>query len=286
MKQKFFFTIFIFVAIVFSQNADALTPLPEQQLEILQNEILLLQAMNKNYNLYETPVAGAYIAVDIATGKVLLAKNANEKFPMASVAKLMSAVVTLENINMKKKIVLTEKMLLPDGQTPALYEGLKITASDLLKATLIQSSNDSAEALSYFLGKTKFIKLMNQKAKKLGMSKTVYYDTNGLNIKNKSTATDLAKLISYIYKKHPQILEITKNNDFWLPDQTGKMLKFKNGNGFYYMNNFVGGKSGYLDEAKNTFDSVFTVNGRPIAIAALYMPNRAADIFSILRNIK
>ena len=81
-------------------------------------------------------------------------------------------------------------------------------------------------------------------------------------------------------------LEITKNNDFWLPDQNGNMMKFKNENNFYYIGEFVGGKTGYLPQAKQTFDSIFNVNGRPIAIAVLYSDNRMADIFSILRQLE
>lgn len=286
MKRKIILILFAILVLIFAQEAEASTISSAQQIEILQQEILTLRALIRNYNLYQKPIAGSYIAVDISNNSVLLQKNADKQFSMASVTKLMNAVVSVENISMDQNITLTEKMLLPLGQTPVLYSGLKITANDLLKATIIQSSNDSAEALSYFLGKENFINLMNQKAKELGMSDTVYYDTNGLDLNNKSTASDLAKLISYIYKNHPQILEITKNNDFWLPDQNGNMLKFRNGNNFYYMGEFVGGKTGYIPEAKQTFDSIFNVNGKSIAIAVLYSDNRMADIFSILRQLK
>ncbi len=286
MKQKILLILFAIPVLVFAQDAEALTASFTQQVEILQQEILTLQSLIKNYNLYQKPVAGSYIAVDISNSSVLLQKNADKQFSMASVTKLMTAVISVENIGMGQEITLTEEMLLPLGQTPVLYSGLKITANDLLKATLIQSSNDSAEALSYFLGKENFINLMNQKAKELGMSNTVYHDTSGLSLNNKSTASDLARLMSYIYKNHPQILEITKNNDFWLSDQNGNMLKFKNVNNFYYIGEFVGGKTGYLTEAKQTFSSVFNVNGMSIAITVLYSDNRMADIFSILRQLK
>ena len=286
MKQKILLILFAIPVLVFAQDAEALTASFTQQVEILQQEILTLQSLIKNYNLYQKPVADSYIAVDISNSSVLLQKNADKQFSMASVTKLMTAVISVENIGMGQEITLTEEMLLPLGQTPVLYSGLKITANDLLKATLIQSSNDSAEALSYFLGKENFINLMNQKAKELGMSNTVYHDTSGLSLNNKSTASDLARLMSYIYKNHPQILEITKNNDFWLSDQNGNMLKFKNVNNFYYIGEFVGGKTGYLTEAKQTFSSVFNVNGMSIAITVLYSDNRMADIFSILRQLK
>ena len=286
MKQKIILIIFSISILIFAPRAEAVTVSSAQQIEILQQEISVLQSLISNYNLYQNPTAGAYVAVDLSNNSVLLQKNADKQFSIASVTKLMNAVVSVENISMDQQITLTEEMLLPMGQTPVLYLGLKITANDLLKATIIQSSNDSAEALSYFLGKENFIGLMNKKAKELGMSNTVYYDTNGLNLNNKSTASDLAKLISYIYKNHPQILEISRINDFWLPDQEGNMMKFENGNNFYYLGEFIGGKGGFLTEAKQTFDSVFNVSGRPIAVAVLYSDNRVADIFSILRKLR
>jgi D-alanyl-D-alanine carboxypeptidase len=79
---------------------------------------------------------------------------------------------------------------------------------------------------------------------------------------------------------------MTKDNNFWLSRQDGKLVKFKNENSFYYLSNFVGGKSGYLPEARNTFTSVFNINGKPVAIAILYSTNQMADIFSILHKIK
>jgi len=286
MKNKLLIILLSIVVFLTCPNSKVSAASFAQQIEILEQEISLLQYLIKNYNLYQTPNAGSYIAMDLSDNSVLLQKDADKQFSMASVTKLMNAVISVENINMSDKITLTDEMLLPLGQTSVLYSGLKISAGDLLNATLIQSSNDSAEALSYFIGKDKFIKLMNQKASELGMLNTVYYDTNGLNLDNKSTASDLAKLMAYVYKNHPELLEITKNNNFWLPDQDGNLLKFKNVNNFYYLGEFVGGKTGYLTEAKQTFDSVFNVKGKPVAIAVLYSDSRVADIFSILRQLK
>lgn len=257
-----------------------------QKIEILKQEIVLLQALVKNYNLSPDPIAGSYLVLDLSNDSIILQKEKEKQFSIASVTKLMNAVISLENIDMEKEITITDEMLLPLGQTPVFYSGLKITANNLLKATLIQSSNDSAEALSYFVGKDKFIKLMNQKAKEIGMENTLYYDVHGLSIDNKSTALDLAKLMSYIYKKHPKILEITKMNDFWLPDNMGNLMKFKNVNNFYYLSEFIGGKTGYLTEAKQTFNSVFNINGKPVAIVILYSDNRMGDIFGILKKLK
>ena len=177
-------------------------------------------------------------------------------------------------------------MLEPLGHSLTLFLGLNISAENLLKASLIQSTNDACEALAYFLGKEKFLDLMNQKAKELGMKNTVFSDVHGLSPTNRSTAADLAKLISYIYKEHPEILHLTRDNNFWLPDSTGRLLKFQNVNNFYPLPEFIGGKTGYLPQAKQTLASIFLVNKKPIAIILLYSDNRQADIFTILNRLR
>ena len=257
-----------------------------QTAEILQQKILVIQSLILNYNLKQNINASSYIAVDTSDNSVIIEKNANIPYSIASVTKLMNATIALENIDMDKTITLTDEMLSPLGQTPCLFSGLKISAQDLLKATLIQSSNDAAQSLSYFIGNEKFLELMNQKAKELGMNDTIYYDVHGLSSSNSSTAFDLAKLVSYINKNYPKIWEITKNDNFWLPDSTASLLKFKNVNNFYPLDNFIGGKTGYTVEAKQTFASLFSVNGKSVAIVLLHSSNRMADTFNILRQLK
>jgi D-alanyl-D-alanine carboxypeptidase len=226
------------------------------------------------------------LAINLSDNSVLLSKNPDKSYPMASITKLMSAIIVLENIDANSKIKLTEEMLKPTGNSSALFSGLEISAENLLKASLIQSSNDATEALEYFMEKKKFLTLMNQKAKELKMANTIFYDVHGLNPDNTSSASDLVKLLAYIYKKHPEILSITMNNNFWLPDQTGKLLKFTNLNSFYPLATFIGGKTGYLVEAKQTFASIFNINGKPVAIILLYSNNHQADTFAILKKIK
>jgi len=161
-----------------------------------------------------------------------------------------------------------------------------VKARDLLKAALIQSTNDAAEALAYSAGEKEFVALMNRKAKELGMANTIFYDACGMNPQNKSTPADLAKLVSYVYQSHPEILAITKNNDFWLEDKSGARMKFQNMNGFYPLAAFVGGKTGYLPEARQTIAGAFEVNQRPVAIAVLYSTNCQADVFRILEKLR
>jgi D-alanyl-D-alanine carboxypeptidase len=255
-------------------------------IEILKQEISLLQLLLSNMQSASPVSAAAYLAVDLSNNNVLLEKNSNQAYSIASVTKLMTALISLENIDQEEEIVLTKDMLSPLGQSPSLFAGLKIKARDLVKAALIQSSNDAAGSLSYFLGQEKFIKLMNDKAKELDMVKTVFYDVHGLNAANVSSAQDLVKLLSYIKKNQPEILNITKSNDFWLPDEDGINLKFQNVNNFYPLTAFIGGKTGYLVEAKQTLASIFNVQGKQVALVLLRSTNRQADVFTILKKLE
>ncbi len=291
MKQKLLavFFILLFAGLPFGQNfarAQNYAALnPAAFIESLKNELSLLKMLLANMSAKNAINSPAYIAVDLTTGKTLLSKNPDQARPVASVTKMMNAVVARENIDENQTITLTGEILKPLGNTPVLYAGLEITAENLLKAALIQSSNDAAEALAEIKGKETFVAMMNQKAKDLGMANTAFYDACGLDTRNHSTPADLAKLVDYVYKNHSEIFAIGKSNDFWLPDKTGTWMKFQNVNNFYPLAAFVGGKTGYLVEAKQTIASVFKVNGKPVAIVVLYSTNRQADVFRILEKL-
>jgi len=288
------FSLFLFIILTFflivPKPVEALTQAEKalllQQIEILRYEVQLLQSLLLNLQLKQEISAGSYLAVNLSDNSTILEKNANQPYPIASITKLMSALVTSEHIKKNQTITLTEKMLEPLGHSLTLFLGLNISAENLLKASLIQSTNDACESLAYFLGKEKFLDQMNQKAKELGMKNTIFYDVHGLSPTNRSTAADLTKLISYLYKEHPEILHLTRDNNFWLPDSTGRLLKFQNVNNFYPLPEFIGGKTGYLPQAKQTLASVFLVNKKPISIILLYSDNRQADIFTILNRLR
>jgi D-alanyl-D-alanine carboxypeptidase len=259
---------------------------PSEIVQALRQEIYNLKTVIANMKSRTKIAAAAYLAVDLSGGKVLLQKNPGKSYPIASVTKLMTAVVALENIDIAEKITLTKEMLSPYGSSPSFFAGANISAKNLLRASLIQSVNDAAESLSYFLGKEKFLALMNQKAKELGMADTVYFDVTGLNPKNHSTAADMVKLLAYINKSHPEILDITRDDNFWLPDAGGKLVKFLNVANFYYVPAFIGGKTGYLVEARQTFAGVFDVGGKPAAIVILRSDNYQSDVFKIIGQLK
>ena len=257
-----------------------------QKIQVLKQEIYNIKTLIAN-SKSKTPIsAQAYLAVDLSSGKVLLQKNADKVHSMASVTKLMSAVVALENLDTSQVVTLTKKMLAPEGSSAALFAGASISVQNLLRASLTQSVNDAAESLAQSMEKKKFLLLMNAKAKDLGMSKTVYADVAGLDKLSRSNVRDLVKLVDYINKNRPEIWEMTRDNNFWLPNSKGELLKFQNMNNFQYLPNFIGGKTGYLPEARESFAAIFDINAKPVAIVMLHSASYQADTFKIINQLK
>lgn len=291
MKHQKTLILFIAISLFFSFTAhasfqaEALEMIANlnRQIQELQQRIKSLVPSNKTALEIS---AEYYMAINITDNSVILEKNSNTPHSIASITKLMNSVVAVENIDLNKTITLDKEMLKPIGYSPSLFLGLNVSAQNLLKASLIQSTNDAAQSLTCFLKEGEFIDLMNKKAKELGMANTFYCDPHGLNPQNVSTASDLIKLLSFVYKNHPEILTITKDDNFWLPNTAGRLLKFANLNFFYNFPEFVGGKSGYLPEAKHTFASLFNINGKTYAIAVLYSKNSKADTSKIVDWIK
>ncbi|MDI6884641.1 MAG: serine hydrolase, partial [Hadesarchaea archaeon] len=189
MKQKISFILFSGLVLIFlflgigEINAafDAERVKLIQKIQILIEEISRLQELILKLQLQKEISARAYVVIDLSNNSIILEKNINQPYPIASITKLMAATIAFENIELNQTITLTEEMLKPEGYSPSLFLGLNVSPKELLKAALVQSTNDAVEALTYFLERGKFLNLMNQKAKELEMTRTFFYDAHGLN---------------------------------------------------------------------------------------------------------
>lgn len=149
--------------------------------------------------------------------KVIFEKNSNVQLPIASLTKLMTAVVVLDNYNLSDTAVVDE---IADSQDPMKQDvklGDILPVESFLDIMLVGSSNKSAYALAELVGEQKFVILMNQKAKDIGLKNTVFVDPTGLSSGDVSTASDLAKLAEYILKTYPKIASISKVKEFYVP---------------------------------------------------------------------
>ncbi len=247
---------------------------------------------NKDSDLNGGPKVSAlaYLVGDLDTGEVILAKNQDEKLPLASVSKLMTAYVAKEIAKEDDTAEVSKEALKTSGRNGGLRRGEKIKILDLIYPLLLESSNDAAEIIAEHFERDLFIKKMNQKAENLKMSRTIYEDPSGLSINNQSTASDMFKLVGYIKKTNPELLEITTKRSF-----SNQKHSWSNISQFLKKEGYIGGKSGYTDSAKQTGVSLFSLplgdkekltGNRPVAITILKSADRIKDVENILNYLK
>ena len=232
--------------------------------------------------------AKAYLAADLKSNFIFLEKNKEEVLPIASITKLITALVATEYINLWKEISIIKSDLVSTSR-PRLKVGEIWTGFDLLYPLLLESSNEAAKAISRFLGEEKFIEAMNKKAKSLGMKSAHFEDPAGISPENKASLEDLYFLAKYLYFNRRFILDITRGKVY--PELITKSLKdLKNLNCFSKNEDFVGGKIGKTPEAGGTSISIleleFRGEKRPIVILVLGSSNVCEESEKILEWIK
>jgi D-alanyl-D-alanine carboxypeptidase len=148
-----------------------------------------------------TLTAQAYVAVDVESGRILIAHNPRQRRPIASLTKIMTAVLVAERGNLGRRIRVPRAATLVEPNKDDLVSGGRYRRSMLLYSTLLISANDSAYALGFDIGRgsmKRFYDRMNRAAAELGMTDTHYASPNGLeDIRNWSSARDQAILARY-----------------------------------------------------------------------------------------
>lgn len=217
------------------------------------------------------PYEDALVA-DLSTGQAIMSANADNRWPMASITKLMNATIVLDTMSMSQEITITPEMMAVDPAEKTLHAGDTYTVEDLLHVMLMPSSNVAAEAFaeSYSGGRAQFIALMNQRAAEWGMTNTFYGDPSGLSATNESTPDDLMKLAQKVYASYPEILAITDTPQITITDPiTNKQVLVKSINQFAGQPNFIGGKTGYTDQADGNLLSIFNYENHPVLFVVL-----------------
>ncbi len=219
--------------------------------------------------------ADSYLVGNLATGRIYLEKSPAVVRPIASISKLVTALVIDENMDPDRQIGISSSSVTGYEQTDDIHPGETFSAHDLLTGMLLISSNDAALAFANNFGYTAFISLMNSTARSLGMSQTSFKDPSGLSPNNVSSANDLFKLARYLYSDDPGILAITKMPQFDVATTTlHDGHDFVNIDPFAYDPHYIGGKTGRSDQAGETMLSMFNlpISGvdNPIAIVVLH----------------
>ncbi len=229
--------------------------------------------------------AAAYLAADLRNNQVFAEKNVTSIVPIASLTKLMTALVAAEYINLDS-IVTVPSTAIASTSKPRLKVGMQVSVYQLLFPLLLESSNEAAEAIAQTYGRNNFIAHMNEKALSIGMKDTKFSDASGASAGNISTAEDLFMLSKYIYNNRSFIWNITsgklKTSAYGQPQFTdlGNFNDFTDGEYFF------GGKNGKTTAARETGISIFELpvkdGKRPIVFITLGSNDQIEDTWSLI----
>ena len=219
-----------------------------------------------------TSSAYEYVLMDMDSGRVLASKNMNSPRLIASITKIMTAIIALENKNPNDIVKVDDSISKSYGSGIYISVGEEIKLIDLLYGLMLRSGNDAAMMIaSYVAGsEDKFIKLMNEKAKQLGMKNSIFYNASGLDtetIGNKSTAYDMAILTSYAMKNNTY-KEIVKTKKYTVKTNL-KTYVWHNKNKLLSYDYITGGKTGYTERAKRTLVSTASKNNMNLVVVTL-----------------
>lgn len=221
----------------------------------IQNEQRIPSPFKKTESLGVEISGKSGIVVDNKSSRILFEKNSEKELPMASLTKIMTAVVLLDSgISMEDTYTVEEEAVNIYGSDIDLEIGEEILVNDLLHGLMIHSGNDAAMAIARKVGKNEesFVQMMNKKAKELGMANTQFQNPHGLDQKNHYTnVKDMVKLASYAYQK-PNFKKIIRLSDYQFDAvNIPKHHQLKNTNKLLHEDYFLinGGKTGFTDNA-------------------------------------
>lgn len=214
------------------------------------------------------------IVIDMKSGRVLLEKNAYTRKAMASTTKIMTAIVALENGNLKDEVTVSKRAASIRGSVIDLKAGQKLTLNELLYGLMLNSGNDAAIAIAEHIGGSveDFCEMMNQKASALGAANTHFTSPHGLDApEHYTTAYELAKITQYALK-NPIFARIVSTQSAQIP-----------GSSLYNTNELLnaypgadGVKTGYTGQAGRCLVTSVTRNNQRFISVVLGSPTRTA----------
>ena len=231
--------------------------------------------------------ADRWIVYDADAEVVLASWNESDRAPMASVTKVMTAIITVESADLNDIITIPAAATRARGSVAGLVSGEKWTVGDLLIAMMVRSGNDAAIALAYHVGEdsiTEFVSMMNAKASEFGMSDTHFANPNGLDHEEHySTASDLLTLIIES-QNYPDVQRVGRIKKVTMPaDPNGKSRTFNNTNkllGAYP--GVVGLKTGDTPWADKVLLGVTEQAGRTIYSVVMHSDDHFSDTREIV----
>ncbi|WP_410768987.1 D-alanyl-D-alanine carboxypeptidase family protein [Fontibacillus sp. BL9] len=217
--------------------------------------------------------AQAAALIDVTSGRILYSSHGDEELPIASLTKIMTAIVAIEHGKTDEKVKVSRNAFGKEGSSIYLHLGEEMSLENMLYGLMLRSGNDAATAIAEHVGGSEqgFVHLMNEKVKLLGLEHTAFQNPHGLDAKGHySSANDLAKLTAYALH-NPLFKEIVRTpsrkapnpNDPWdyRWDNKNKMLRFYEG--------ADGVKTGYTKTARRCLVSSATRNGQQLVVVTI-----------------
>lgn len=212
--------------------------------------------------------SGAFLVMDGRTGTVLEAENGDTPLPMASTTKVMTALCVLEHTDLSAEVTIPPEAAGVEGSSLYIKAGERYTVEELLYGLMLQSANDCAVALAWYVGgeNTKaFVEMMNAKAAAMGLTNTHFENPNGLSAEGHHTTARELALIMRAAMEDERFRTITGTWRYTVKDQTivnhNRLLALYDG--------CVGGKTGYTMEAGRCLVTVAEQDGAPLICVTL-----------------
>lgn len=230
----------------------------------------------------------AYVVGNIDTGEIYASKNSTTPYPIASISKLLVALATRATLSPESKVTITQAdRAQTEGSPGSIQRDETFFVKDLFYPLLMESNNSVAYALERAGGQEEFVRVMLRIAHNAGMDETLLNDSSGLSPRNRASARDLLSLSQHILKTDPELFEITRTKSKSATALSGRTYPIPNLNIFTADESFIGGKTGYTDEAKQTMLTVFEIPVKNqdtparIAIIILGSHDRKGDIVKL-----
>ncbi|HEU4677567.1 MAG TPA: serine hydrolase [Candidatus Paceibacterota bacterium] len=242
------------------------------------------------------------IVWDVKNQKALYAKNADESLPLASVTKLMTALLTYELLSPEDRVTITRRAIEVEGDS-GFADGEEFTMQDLADLTLITSSNDGATALGARTGEVlsssnpdaAFVEAMNVRAEELGLTQTSFKNPTGLDLSPTEpgalgSARDVARLMDFIVTNVPDAVALTNVDLTTIDNARGQYHIAKNTNiDVATIDGLIASKTGYTDLAGGNLVVAFNAGlNRPVVVAVLgsSFNGRFADVSDLVARTR
>lgn len=295
--------IFVVLIIVFSSFIVASASFNKESFELISPLIKQENILGVNQwfpgNLEEQTnapmiTAEASMFVETKNGQVLYAKNVHKRLPIASLAKVMTVLIALEHKGMEGQYLVSQRAADMEPDKMLLIAGEKLTLKELLSGIFLISANDAAEVIAEETigNREEFLKLMNTKAKQLGMNDTYFANPTGLDEDSNnsySTTYDLAILTRYLIKHYPEVVDISKTEHIYLPI-TETHQDYDMYSGINLLSTYpgvVGFKTGYTPEAGFTLITLARKNNQEVVgvlLGSKYRRDEARELLDYSFN--